>query len=289
MSDPSVVLVTGASTGIGAATARRLDRLGHLVFAGVRRAEDGERLRGEASERLRPLLLDVTRQDQIDAAARAIEAVSGSRGLAGLVNNAGVAVGGPIEFVPLDQIRHQFEVNVFGLLAVTQACLPLLRRASGRIVNIGSIAGRAVAPFGVPYGMSKYAVEALTDGLRLELAEAGIRVAVIEPGAVRTPIWEKGLAALGQVEKTFPPVALERYGSRLAFLGKLLAANNDRGVPPEEVADAVVHALESDHPKTRYLVGNDARIRALIARFLPDRVGDAIVHGALRRMERNLS
>jgi NAD(P)-dependent dehydrogenase (short-subunit alcohol dehydrogenase family) len=289
MSEAPVVLVTGASTGIGAATALRLDRLGYLVFAGVRRPEDGDRLRAQGSERLHPVILDVTRQPDIDAAVRTIDAACGPRGMAGLVNNAGVATGGPIEFVPVDQVRRQFEVNVFGLLAVTQACLPLIRRATGRIVNIGSIAGRTVAPFVVPYGMSKHAVEALSDGLRLELEEAGIKVAVIEPGAVKTPIWEKGLEALGDVAKVLPPVALERYGGRLRFFAKLLAANNDRGVSPERVVDAVVHALEADQPKTRYLVGADARIRAAIAKVLPDRVGDAIVLGALRRMERRLS
>ena len=180
-------------------------------------------------------------------------------------------------------------MNVFGLLAVTQACLPMLRIARGRVVNIGSIAGRAVSPMVVPYGMSKHAVEALTDGLRLELGQAGIHASVIEPGAVKTPIWDKGVEALGDTERSLPPEALERYAAKLKIFGKVLAHLNDRGVSPELVADAVVHALEADPPKTRYLIGTDAKIRAFITRFLPNRVVDGLVLRAIRRMEAGLS
>ncbi len=283
------VLVTGASTGIGETIALRLDRLGYLVFAGVRKPEDGRRLQAAASPRLVPLQLDVTKPAEIAAAVAEIAAVVGPRGLAGLVNNAGVAGGGPIEFVPVDAVRRIFEVNVFGLLAVTQACLPMLRQARGRVVNVGSIAGRAVSPMVVPYGMSKHAVEALTDGLRLELGEAGIRASVIEPGAVKTPIWDKGVEALEEAKRTLPAEALERYGAKLQVFGKVLARLNARGVSPDLVADAIVHALEADRPKTRYLVGTDAKIRAWISRFLPNRLADHLVLGAVRRMEADLS
>ena len=197
--------------------------------------------------------------------------------------------GSPAADVPIDRVRHLFEVNVFGLLAVTQACLPMLRTARGRVINIGSIAGKAVSPMVVPYGMSKHAVEALTDGLRLELGEAGIHASVIEPGAVKTPIWDKGVEALGDAERTLPKVALERYGAKLKVFGKVLAHLNDRGVSVELVADAVVDALEATTPKTRYLVGTDAKIRAFIARFLPNRLVDRLVLRAIQRMEDGLS
>lgn len=283
------ILVTGASTGIGAACVLRLDRLGYRVFAGIRKPEDADRLRSQASPALQPVRLDVRVQAEIDAVVAAIGAEVGNVGLAGLVNNAGVAVGGPIEFLPVEQVRRQFEVNVFGLLAVTQACLPLLRTARGRIINMGSIAGRSVSPFVVPYCMSKFAVEALTDGLRLELADAGIHVAVVEPGAVKTPIWDKGREALGGVGGVLPPQAFERYGRQLAFFGKLLALNDRRGVPADLVADAVVDALESREPRTRYLVGRDAKVRAVVARLLPDRAGDWLLRTVLRRLERKLA
>ena len=283
------MFITGASTGIGKTCALRLDRLGYAVFAGVRKPEDAARLTGLASPRLKPIRIDVTEAADIRAAVAELESVLGESGLGALVNNAGIATGGPIEFVSIDAVRRQFEVNVFGMLAVTQACLPLLRRARGRIVNMGSIAGKSVTPYVVPYTMSKHAVEALTDGLRLELAEAGIEVSVVEPGAVRTPIWDKGTASLAEAQRTLPPIALERYGAKLKFFGKVLAFNNDRGVSPERVADAVVHALQATPPRTRYVVGRDAKIRALITRFLPDRVGDAILRKAMAKLERDLA
>ena len=283
------VLVTGASTGIGRACTVRLDRLGYSVFAGVRKPEDGARLQAATSARLLPIQLDVTDPALVAAAAASIAETVGGAGLAGLINNAGVAGGGPIEFVPVDAVRQIFEVNVFGLLRVTQACLPMLRQAKGRVINIGSIAGKAVSPMVVPYGMSKHAVEALTDGLRLELGEAGIHASVVEPGAVKTPIWDKGVSALGEAERTLPPEALQRYSAKLKVFGKVLAHLNERGVSPELVADAVVHALEADQPKARYLVGTDAKIRAFISRFLPARVADGLVLRAIRRMENGLS
>ena len=281
------VLVTGASTGIGAALARRLDRAGYRVFAGVRRGEDGDRLRAGASSRLEPIRLDVTRSDQVAAAAAAVDAEVGPAGLRGLVNNAGIVVGGPLEFLPLERFREQLEVNVVGLLAVTQALLPLLRRARGRIVNIGSVSGKTVTPLIGPYAASKHALEAVNDALRLELAPAGIEVALIEPGPVQTPIWDKGRAALEEAPRIYPPRALELYGRQMALVGRLAAANADTGVTTEPVVDAVIHALESARPKTRYLIGRGARLRAGLRWLLPDRAMDALIHRFLRRMERN--
>lgn len=282
-----VILVTGASTGIGAAAVRRLDRAGYTVLAGVRRAEDGERLRAGASDRLYPIRLDVTSSTDIGEAAAAVESLAGSAGLRGLVNNAGIAVGGPLEFVPLDQFREQFEVNVFGLLAVTQAMLPSLRRAPGRIVNVGSIAGTTVTPMVGPYSASKHALEAINDGLRLELASAGIRVAIVEPGPVRTPIWAKGQAVLERAAELYPARALELYGDQIALIGRLAGANASQGMTPEPVVDAVIHALEAERPRTRYLVGRSARVRLALRRLLPDRAMDAFIHRYLRRMARD--
>src|ERR1700730_7250159 len=198
------VVVTGASTGIGRATALHLDRLGFRVFAGVRREADAEELKKAATQRLSTLLIDVTDGDGVRAAAERVEQES-PEGLAGLVNNAGIAVGGPLEFVPIDAVRYQFEVNVIGMVAVTQALLPSLRKGHGRIVNIGSVGGRTAAPFVGPYAASKHAVEAFTESLRQELRPWGIWVAVIEPGAIATPIWEKGKQGADQLVEILPP------------------------------------------------------------------------------------
>jgi len=285
MSAPTV-LVTGCSTGIGAAAARELDRVGYTVLAGVRRAEDGERLRAGASERLHPVELDVTQADQVARAAALVDAVAGDAGLRGLVNNAGIVVGGPLEFLALDEFRAQFEVNVVGLLAVTQALLPAIRRGRGRIVNVGSVSGRVVTPLIGAYAASKHAVEAMSDALRLELSPWGIEVALIEPGPVQTAIWDKGREALDRAPKVYSPAALALYGERMKAVGRLAAASGAGGVTTDPVVAAIRHALESDLPRTRYLVGRGAWIRVLLGRLLPDRVMDALLLSYLRRMER---
>jgi NAD(P)-dependent dehydrogenase (short-subunit alcohol dehydrogenase family) len=288
-SSSSAVLVTGTSTGIGHACVARLIAEGYSVLAGVRRSADGERLAAEFPERLHWLELDVTDNAAIAVAVEQAGSIVGSHGLTGLVNNAGVAIGGPLEFVPAALLRRQFEVNVIGLHAVTAAFLPLIRRGHGRIVNIGSISGRIASPFIGPYTASKHAVEGLSDSLRLELAPEGIHVAVIEPGQVRTPIWDKGVAAFSEVSERFPPEAQARYGMRLRVFRWLLERAPRVAVSPELVADRVVHALTSSEPRTRYVVGSDARVRLWLTRLLPDRVMDAIVLGALAKLERRLS
>ena len=286
---PPVALVTGASTGIGQACASRLVQEGFSVFAGVRRPEDGERLASATPERLRWLLLDVTKPDQIAAAFATVAAATQDHGLDGLVNNAGVAIGGPLEFVTPELLRRQLEVNVIGMHAMTVAFLPLLRRATGRIVNMGSIAGLVSSPFVGPYTASKHAVEGLTDSWRLELAPEGIHVAVIEPGQVRTPIWDKGMAGFGSITERISPEGMARYGPRLRVFGWLLQRAPRIAVAPSRVADAVVHALLANEPRTRYLIGRDARLRLLLTRLLPDRLMDAIVLGTLGRIERRIS
>jgi NAD(P)-dependent dehydrogenase (short-subunit alcohol dehydrogenase family) len=262
-------LITGASTGIGEACAVELARRGWRVFAGVRRDEDAERLRrlGPAVE---PLRLDVTVAEQVAAAAERLRAELDGSGLAGLVNNAGIALGGPLETLPLDEIRRPFEVNVFGLLAVTQAVLPLLRQARGRIVNVSSVSGLVAGPYFGPYAASKFAVEALSDSLRLELRRFGVRVALVEPGPVRTPIWEKAKADSLRIHERMPPEAEALYGDDLAAFQKAVERAAASGAPVERVVRCVVHALSARRPKTRYLLDWPTRAMMAAVRILPD-------------------
>jgi NAD(P)-dependent dehydrogenase (short-subunit alcohol dehydrogenase family) len=260
------VLVTGASSGIGAACAERLARGGWDVFAGVRTA-------GAAPAGTTELLLDVTDAEAIEAAAGAV----GER-LDGLVDNAGIAVAAPLEHLPLDELRRQLEVNVVGQLAVVQALLPALRVAHGRIVLIGSIAGTSALPFLGAYAISKFALEAMADSLRVELADDGVEVALVRPGTIATPIWVKPQP----VADALAPEALERYGARLRAMRMFAAARAASAAPADSVARAVEHALTARRPRTRYLVGRDARIRAVVER-LPDRVRDRAVSRALLR------
>lgn len=283
MSSPPAILITGASTGIGLTCALRFDRLGWRVFAGVRREADAVRLRESGSGRLVPVLLDVTDQASIAAAVAVVADAVGPAGLAALVNNAGIAEAGPLEFLPLETLRRMHEVNVVGLLAVTQACLPLIRRARGRIVNMGSISGRTASPFVGPYCASKHAVEALTDVLRLELDEWGIQVAVIEPGMIETPIWEKGEAAARAQRQQLSAEAEALYGSAMDAFQRMIRPAIARAGSPEQVADAVEHAVTAGEPRTRYLVGRDARLRLMLRRLLPDRAMDGLVLSLLRR------
>jgi NAD(P)-dependent dehydrogenase (short-subunit alcohol dehydrogenase family) len=274
------ILISGASTGIGRACAEHLDGIGFTVFAGVRKQSDADSLGGTGSGRTRPLMLDVTESESIAAAMRTVhEAVPA--GLAGLVNNAGISVGGPLEFVSIDEWRRQLEVNFIGQVAITQAALPALRTARGRIVNMTSIGGRLASPFLGPYNASKFALEAVTDALRLELRQFGIEVAAVEPGAVITPIWEKGRASAQQAAASMPAEATQLYGAGIAAINKFISQAERSGVPPIEVARAVEHALTATRPKTRYVVGRDAKMRLVLTRLLPTRVMDRLVVRAM--------
>jgi NAD(P)-dependent dehydrogenase (short-subunit alcohol dehydrogenase family) len=273
------VLVTGASTGIGAACVAHLARAGFRVFAGVRRQQDGARLAG-AVPGVEAVRLDVTSTTDIARAADTITSAVGELGLAGLVNNAGIAVAGPLEVLPIEDVRHQLEVNVIGQVAVTQAMLPLLRRARGRIVFMGSISGRLAAPFLGPYAASKFALSAVADSLRLELAPSGIDVVLVEPGEIATPIWRKGREAGDALVARTPREALERYGARIEALRRIAEQASATGASPDRVAEVVVAALTAARPPTRRLVGRDAQIRAWIA-LLPDALRDALVRRAL--------
>lgn len=276
MSDlaPPAVVVTGASSGIGRATALLLAREGYRVYAGVRRDEDAAALTRAADGALMPLHLDVTRPDVVADVAHRLEAELGARGLHGLVNNAGVVVAAPLELVPLEDVREQFEVNVTGTLAVTQALIPLLRRAPGRIINIGSVSGSISTPFTGPYNASKFALRAMTDALRLELAPWGIGVSIIEPGTVRTPMWQRSLGRIQLLERRLPARATQLYGPAFTRMRQFIEAA--RGVPPETVAAVIVTALRSPRPRPYYPVGRDARLRLALVR-LPTRVRDFLI------------
>lgn len=277
IADAGAVVVTGASTGIGYACALHLDRLGFHVFAGVRKVEDGERLQRAASPRLTPLMIDVTDAGSIAAAAAEVERATRASGLAGLVNNAGIALTGPLEFIEVDRLRRQFEVNFFGQVAVTQAFLPAIRRARGRIVNMSSMAGRVAPPFYGPYTASKHALEAASDSLRGELAPWGIHVALVEPGTINTPIWEKGHGEAQAAINALTPAARARYGEILEPLLQDVAGRAARGISTDTVSEAVVHALTAKHPRIRYVVGRDALIATTARRFLPDWLMDRLL------------
>jgi NAD(P)-dependent dehydrogenase (short-subunit alcohol dehydrogenase family) len=266
------VLVTGASTGIGRATALRLDAAGWRVFAGIRRQEDAEALVQAGSPNLSPLFLDVTDADQIAAAAKLVEAQGG--GLAGLVNNAGVAIPSPLETIPIDDFRHQIEVNLNGQVAVTQALLPSVRAAGGRIVFISSIGGRIAFPLTGAYHAAKFAIEAVGDVFRQELRPWGISVSIVEPGSIDTPIWERGGRSADELGS---PQREALYGRVIESYRKIVKQTAERGIPPEKVATAIEHALSSSRPRTRYLVGLDAKVQARIRPLIPTPVFDRIV------------
>jgi len=277
------VVVTGASSGIGEASALKLATVGFDVFAGVRKEADGERLRSESGSKVVPLSIDVTDQDSIRAAAAQVTEAVGERGLAGLVNNAGVAISGPLEFIPIEELRQQIEINLIGQVAVTQAFLGLIRAGRGRIVNVSSIGGRIALPFAGPYAASKFGIEAISDSLRRELRPWGIEVSVIEPGSVATKIWDKGTAKARELSANLPAEGMELYGGAIAKMQKLAAETAARGMPPEEVAEDVIHALTSAKPKTRYLVGRDAKMRARVSALVSDRTFDRLVARTLEK------
>lgn len=290
MNDRRVVVITGGSTGIGEACALHLDSLGFTVFAGVRRQVDGDALKSKGSSRLQPVTLDVTDTETIHAAADLVKQQFPA-GLAGLVNNAGIVVAAPLEFVPLDDLRKQFEVNVVGQIATTQAFLPLLREARGRVINIGSIGGRVSGPFVGPYSASKFAMEALTDSLRIELIPWGIEVSIVEPGNIRTPIWDKSRESADERRADAPEEMESLYREEIKAMYEYSKKQAISGIPALEVAKVVAEAITARKPKTRYVVGSDAKLQAYIAQRLPDRLRDSLIlrELGLRKARRPIS
>ena len=274
------ILITGASTGIGRASAVALLEAGFRVIACVRNQGAAEalvvRLQGAALDRLSTIELDVTNAAQIAAAVVAVEQVVGEVGLWGLFNNAGIAVGGPLECVPIADLRRQIEVNVIGQVAVTQAFLPQLRRARGRILTTGSMAGYSTIPGLGPYSMSKYAIEAMSDALRRELRPWGIEVSLLEPGSIATDIWDKASSTQDAMRKAPPAGLMELYGGLLEALGGLTEKAARDASPVEVVTRDVVHAFSSGRPCTRYSKGEGTGMRKIL-RHLPDRWTDAAI------------
>jgi NAD(P)-dependent dehydrogenase (short-subunit alcohol dehydrogenase family) len=264
-----LALVTGASTGIGRACALHLTTLGYEVLAGVRTTADAP----PGTEAIR---LDVTNEADIAAVAERV----GDR-LHALVNNAGIAVNGPVEVLPVAEWRRQLDVNLIGQVAVTRALLPALLNARGRIVNMSSISGRVALPLVAPYTASKFALEAVTDALRREVTPHGVHVVAVEPGAIATPVWEKSRAQGEALVAGMSPAAHQRYDTLINGLRREAERLARDGLPPEAVAAVVSRALTARRPRTRYVVGRDAKVRAFLARVLPDRAYDALIRRAL--------
>jgi NAD(P)-dependent dehydrogenase (short-subunit alcohol dehydrogenase family) len=276
------VLITGASTGIGYDAARYLIERGYHVFGSVRKLADADRVQAALGERFTPLLFDVTDEVGVGTAVAQIKETVGSSGLFGLVNNAGIAVPGPLMHLTLDEMRYQLEVNVMGVLAVTQACLPLLGAGKdsayppGRIVNISSVNGRNAYPFFGPYSASKHALEAITDALRGEMSIYGIKVIGVNPGPIQTPIWDKAEAL------DAAPFLGTDYEKALLYTRDLIIARGREGLPVEAVSKVIYQALESKRPQTRYPVVRNRLTGWTLPQLLPDKWVDWIVKRMLK-------
>ena len=269
------MLITGCSTGIGEASALQLAQKGFRVLAGVRQPADAERLRS-MSPNIEPIFLDVTNPEQIEAAAELV-AETVPHGLDALVNNAGVGVVGPVEDLTVEEWRSAIEVNLIGAVAVTRALLPSILRARGRVINVSSGAGRIAFPLFGPYTVSKFALEAFTDVLRREVGHQGVKVICVQPGVIATPIYAKGLGTHRSMLGLIPDDVAHRYAALLASAKKSATEAPSTARPASEVADAVLRALVTRRPRVRYVVGTDAKMASLAARFIPDRLQDFVI------------
>jgi NAD(P)-dependent dehydrogenase (short-subunit alcohol dehydrogenase family) len=276
MTTRGAVLVTGASSGMGKACALRLAQGGFTVFAGVRKERDAQALRESGSPRRIPVILDVTNDQTIADAFRTISDAVGTAGLAGLVNNAGIAVTGPIELVSLQELRRQYEINVFGQVAVTQAFLPLIRAARGRIINVGSVGARFALPFGGALNSSKAAFESISDSLRMELRPWGIHVILVSPGSIRTSAEAKLVADSESTVNAFSAEGKTRYASSYRAFVQALLELESHGVGPEVVAETVYGALTTRSPKRRYPVGPKSRLLPFLFTMLPANIADTL-------------
>jgi NAD(P)-dependent dehydrogenase (short-subunit alcohol dehydrogenase family) len=275
-----LIVVTGASTGMGRATAERLASLGYYVLAGVRSSGDGEKIR---ADRIEPVILDITDADHIAALADRVGSDRERRVLRALVNNAGVSLYAPVEALPLDEWRRLFEINLFGHVAVTQALLPFLVTSRGRIVNISSVGGKGAMPTYGPYAATKFGLEAVSDALRRELAPHGVQVVVIEPGAVKSEMADRGATNTAGLAASMEPALQQRYGALIAATLAQTAAHIGGGMTAERAGTLIATATTRRRPRTRYTVGRDAAVIVGLSRILPDRVLDRAIGAALRQ------
>ncbi|HKI40179.1 MAG: SDR family NAD(P)-dependent oxidoreductase [Mycobacterium sp.] len=278
-----LIVVTGASTGMGAATARELARKGFHVLAGVRREVDADALRGLGIEGIEPRILDITVESDVAAIADRVARDPLHRPLRALVNNAGIAINAPVETLPMAEWRRQFEVNLFGHIAMTQALLPALLSSSGTVVNISSVGGKFALPTYGAYAGSKFALEAVSDALRREVTRVGIKVVVVEPGAVKTEMAGRGIATAEGLQANMTAAQLARYGDLTAAIATQARSFDETGVSADHAAKVIAKAATASHPRTRYTIGRDAAILVRITRVVSDRVFDRIVRQNLRR------
>jgi len=280
------IVITGASTGIGRACALHLDKLGFQVIAGVRTETDATSLQQASSDRLTTLHIDIAESDSILRATNIIETQLKSVGLYGLINNAGIVIAGPLEFVPIDALRSQLEINVVGHIAMTQALLPLLRQAKGRIINMSSVSGRVATPFLGPYAASKFALEALSDSLRIELHGTGVALSVIQPGPIITAFRQNAIDQFQSLVSENESRFGEFFAHELQRRSNSIKTPGIMNKSPEAVGKKVVHALESWRPRRRYCVTPSAYAGALARRVLPYAVVDAILRRRVTRLAR---
>ncbi|RBQ19367.1 dehydrogenase [Spongiactinospora rosea] len=271
------VVVTGASTGIGAASARELARRGFHVLAGVRRDQDADALRAPGIE---PVILDITQPGHIAELAARVGSQTGA--LRALVNNAAVSINAPVEALPLAEWRRLFEVNLFGHVAVIQALLPDLLRHSGRVINVSSVGGKVAMPTFGPYAGTKFALEAVSDALRRELAPHGVPVVVVEPGGIRTRMADRGIATTSRLAEAMSPPLRDRYGALVQAVMAMSAAGTARGRSAEEAARVIAKAVTTGRPRTRYTIGRDAALLTRLSRILSDRMLDRVATAVLR-------
>ncbi len=270
-----IAVVTGASSGIGLVTTQELARRGYHVLAGVRKQQDADRL---ASENVEPVIVDITDEAQVAALTDRVAHDPQGRHLGALVNNAGVALNAPVEAIPLAEWRRHFDVNFFGHVALTQALLPaLIASGDGRLVNVSSIGGRVAFPTYGAYAAAKFALEGFSDVLRREVGRLGVKVIVIEPGNIATPMWGKGIATMDELAATMTPEQHARYDDLVAAMHKQAEGLAGSGIEPLHAAKVIANAIQSRKPRTRYLVGRDAKLGAVVSRLLSDRAFDRLV------------
>jgi NAD(P)-dependent dehydrogenase (short-subunit alcohol dehydrogenase family) len=275
MSTDRTAVVTGASSGLGLAITQELARRGFHVLAGVRKQQDAERLAGENVE---PVIVDITDEEQVAALADRVDQDPRGRRLGALVNNAGVALNAPAEAIPLAEWRRHFDVNLFGHVAVVQALLPaLIAGGDGRLVNVSSIGGRVAFPTYGAYAAAKFALEGFSDALRREVGRLGVKVIVIEPGNIATPMWGKGMAIMDELAANMTADQHARYGDLVAAMRKQAEAREGGGIQPLDAAKVIADAIQSRKPRTRYRVGRDAKLVAVVSGLLSDRAFDRFV------------